>query len=107
MREGHAGSPDFAGAHLGYKVLRTGLFPSRWPATMRRNHGPTAPTLMQVSFPMWRRVFTVAAIAATLTLAPASGDPSRRPGPWIRSFAGMNGRDIWPRGRSCEDRRRH
>src|SRR5438552_1235836 len=25
MREGHAGSPDFAGAHLGYKVLRTGL----------------------------------------------------------------------------------
>jgi len=26
---------------------------------------------MQVSFPMWRRVFTVAAVAATLTLAPA------------------------------------
>src|SRR5438874_10193895 len=31
---------------------------------------------MQVSFPMWRRAFTVAAIAATLTLAPA-GTPAR------------------------------
>jgi len=43
---------------------------------MRRYHGPNAPILMQVPSPTWRRAFTVAAMVATLTLAPG-GTPAR------------------------------